>query len=67
MYSPSKIKNPNFNAGLKNMTKLIRIGTRWQWPSLRTTAFRKIQRSAFTTPAIKLTKFSLSDVLNDGY
>ena len=32
--SPSKIKNPNFNAGLKNMTKLVRIGTGWQWPSL---------------------------------
>ena len=23
--SPSKIKNTNFNAGLKNMTKLVRI------------------------------------------
>ena len=28
--SPSKIKNPNFNAGLKNMTKLVRIDIGWQ-------------------------------------
>ena len=32
--SPSKIKNSNFNAGLKNMTKLVRIDTGWQWSSL---------------------------------
>ena len=31
MNSPSKIKNPNFNAGLKNMIKLVCIGTEWQW------------------------------------
>ena len=38
MNSPYKIKNPIFNAGLKNMTKLVRIDTGWQWPSLGTTA-----------------------------
>ena len=32
--STFKIKNPNFMAGLKNMTKLVRVGTWWQWPSL---------------------------------
>ena len=32
--SSFKIKNPDFNAGLKNMTKLVRLGIRWQWPSL---------------------------------
>ena len=31
MNSPSKIKNPNFNTGLKNMTKLVRVETGWQW------------------------------------
>ena len=35
MNSPSKIKNPNFNVGLKNMVKLVRIdtgdnGRRWE-------------------------------------
>ena len=27
--SPFKIKNSNFNAGLKNMIKLVRMGTGW--------------------------------------
>ena len=52
--SSFKIKNPNFNTDLKNMTKLVRIDTGWQWPSLGTTAFKKIQRPAFPTPAITL-------------
>ena len=59
MNSPSKIKNLNFNAGLKNMTKLVRIDTGWQWPSLGTTAFKKIQRPAFPTPAITLKIYGL--------
>ena len=54
-----KIKNPSFNAGLKNMTKLVRIETGWQWPSLGTTAFKKIQRPAFPTPAITLKIYGL--------
>ena len=29
-----KIKNPNFMAGFKNMTKLMRGGIGWQWSSL---------------------------------
>ena len=32
--SSSKIKNPNCNAGLKNMIKLVRIETGWYWQSL---------------------------------
>ena len=32
--SAFKIKNPNFKAGLKNMTKLVHDGTWWQWSSL---------------------------------
>ena len=28
--STFKIKNPNFMDGLKNMTKLVRVGTWWQ-------------------------------------
>ena len=69
MNSPSKIKNPNFNVGLKNMTKLVRIET-WQWSSLGTTAFRKIQRPAFPTPAITLKIYGLElkvVVPNDGH
>ena len=70
MNSPSKIKNPNFNAGLKNMIKLVRIDTRWQWPSLGMTAFKKIQKPAFPTPAITLKIYGLllkAVVGNDGY
>ena len=65
MNSPSKIKNPNFNAGLKNMTKLVCIDT-----SLGTTAFKKIQRPAFPTPAITLKIYGLvlkAVVGNDGH
>ena len=68
--SPSKIKIPTFNAGLKNMTKLVRIKTGWQWPSLGTTAFRKIQKPAFPTPAITLKIYGLelkAVVPNDGH
>ena len=32
--STFKIKNPNFMAGLKNMTKLVRVGIGWHWSSL---------------------------------
>ena len=59
MNSLFKIKIPSFNAGLKNMTKLVRIETRWQWPSLGTTTFKKIQRPVFPTPAITLKIYGL--------
>ena len=70
MNSLFKIKNSNFNAGLKNMIKLVRIETGWQWPSLGTTAFKKIQRPAFPTPAITLKIYGLelkAVVGNDGH
>ena len=70
MNSPSKIKNPNFNVGLKNITKLVRIKTEWQWSSLETTTFRKIQRPIFPTPAITLKIYGLelkAVVPNDGH
>ena len=47
MNSLFKIKNPNFNTG-------------WQWPSLGTTAFKKIQRPAFPTPAITLKIYGIT-------
>ena len=43
MNSSFKIKNPNFNTDLKNMIKIVRIDTGWQWPSLGTTAFKKFK------------------------
>ena len=52
--SSFKIKNPSFNSDLKNMTKLVHINTGWQWSSLRTMTFKKIQRPTFPTPAITL-------------
>ena len=70
MNSPSKIKNSNFNVGLKNMIKLVRIDTGWQWPSLGTMTFKKIQRPAFPTPAITLKIYGLvlkTVVGNDGH